>query len=363
MDPASDPSRAVAAPDAQLCQLYHPMFARMGDILFRRAESDATPVMVIALGDRQAALPLRSLQREFQIGDDTPDGRMLGLIAESLDYVPGLRLGDPLPAEVLSGEASWEPAEIYRQRARGRLWLQLLDWIAPGQVAAATPDTIGARLEHDPILQVLTQRAVDRVAVELGLCRNDAAGDDVAGNDASGSAAVTALIDGLSHELSFIEALRHSLLNRMQAVQGQLLALGQSQRGGVARLEALNQTTRLCETAVTQTQTRLEEIDAQTGEAIAALRNQDSQRAFIRSNRDTLYRTQRAWEPILLAWEAYASQTGHRPQSGGDDVIWRLVAQSYQFLAPRYMSFTEWQSVFTSRAARGGGKLANAMTW
>ena len=358
MDPASAQSIAIAAPDIQLCRLYHPMFARMGEILFRRAESDATPVMVVALGDRQAALPLRSLQREFQIGDDTPDGRMLGLIAESLDYVPGLRLGDPLPAEVLSGEASWEPAEIYRQRARGRLWLQLLDWIAPGQVTAATPDTIGARLEHDPILQVLTKRAVDRVAVELGL-----SGNDLARTGMSGSDAVTALIDGLSQELSYIEALRDTLLHRMQAVQAQLIALGQSQRGGVARLEALNQTTRLCETAVTQTETRLEEIDAQTGEAIAALRNQDSQRAFIRSNRDTLYRTQRAWEPILLAWETYANQTGHRAQSGAEDLVWRLVAQSYHFLAPRYMSFTEWQSVFTSRAARGGGKLANAMTW
>ena len=85
---------------------------------------------------------------------------------------------------------------IYLQRARGRLWLQLLDWIAPGQGAEASPDTIGARLEHDPTLQALTQRAVDRVASELGL---------------SGSAAVMELINGLSHELSYIDALRFSL--------------------------------------------------------------------------------------------------------------------------------------------------------
>ena len=348
MDHLPDQALAIVEPDGQLCHLYHPMFARMGEVVFRRAESDATPVMVVSLGDRQAALPLRSLQREFQIGDDTPDGRMLGLIAESLDYVAQLRPGDPLPAEVLTGEASWHPEEMFRVRARGRLWLQLLDWIAPGQVDEASPDTIGARLEHDPALQALTQRAVDRVANELGL---------------SGSAAVMELINGLAHELSFIDALRFTLLQRMQVMQAQLQGLAHLQRGGVARLEALNQTLRLCETAVNQTTARFDEIDAQTGEALAALRNQDSQRAFIRSNRDTLYRSQRLWEPILAAWEAYAAEVAQRPKSGSDDQVWRLVAQTYQFLAPRYMSFTEWQSVFTARSARGGAKLANTMTW
>ena len=146
-------------------------------------------------------------------------------------------------------------------------------------------------------------------------------------------------------------------------MQAQLQGLAHLQRGGVARLEALNQTLRLCETAVNQTTARFDEIDAQTGEALAALRNQDSQRAFIRSNRDTLYRSQRLWEPILAAWEAYAAEVAQRPKSGSDDQVWRLVAQTYQFLAPRYMSFTEWQSVFTARSARGGAKLANTMTW
>ena len=58
--------------------------------------------MVVQLGDKQAALPLISLQREFDILDDSADGRMLALIAQSLDFVAGLRLGDPLPKEVLS---------------------------------------------------------------------------------------------------------------------------------------------------------------------------------------------------------------------------------------------------------------------
>ena len=65
--------------------------------------------MVVKLGERDAAIPLRSLQREFGIPDDSDDGRMLGLIAQSLDFVTGVQIGDALPTEVLTGQASWEP--------------------------------------------------------------------------------------------------------------------------------------------------------------------------------------------------------------------------------------------------------------
>ena len=98
---------SIAAPE--LCILQHRVFTSFGEPLFRRAETDGTPVMVVKLGDREAAIPLRSLQREFAIADDSDDGRMLGLIAQSLDFISGLRIGDALPTEVLSGQASWEP--------------------------------------------------------------------------------------------------------------------------------------------------------------------------------------------------------------------------------------------------------------
>ena len=72
------------------------------------------------LGERQAAVPLRALQNEFGIADDSADGRMLGLIAGALDFVPLLRPGDALPAEVRTGEASWKPdAMHFRSPPRG----------------------------------------------------------------------------------------------------------------------------------------------------------------------------------------------------------------------------------------------------
>ena len=72
---------------ADHCTLTHRVFTSFGDPLFRQAETDGTPVMVVKLGDKEAAIPLRSLQREFGIPDDSDDGRMLGLIAQSLDFI------------------------------------------------------------------------------------------------------------------------------------------------------------------------------------------------------------------------------------------------------------------------------------
>jgi hypothetical protein len=93
-------------PATDNCVLQHPVFSTLGEPLFRRAEADGTPVMVVKLGEREAAIPLRSLQREFSIPDDSEDGHMLALIAQSLDFVAVLHIGDKLPTEVLSGQAS-----------------------------------------------------------------------------------------------------------------------------------------------------------------------------------------------------------------------------------------------------------------
>ena len=117
---------------ADHCTLAHRVFASFGEPLFRRSETDGTPVMVVKLGDKEAAIPLRSLQRECSIPDESDDGRMLGLIAQSLDFIAVLHLGDALPAEVLSGQASWEPEALHLQIANARLQWQLVVWLNSG---------------------------------------------------------------------------------------------------------------------------------------------------------------------------------------------------------------------------------------
>lgn len=95
---------------------------------------------------------------------------------------------------------------------------------------------------------------------------------------------------------------------------------------------------------------------AQTGEVMSALRNMESQQAFIRSNRDQLYRSQRAWQPVLDGWAAASD-------AEGIEVPWDLVSRSYQFLAPRYMPATTWSAPGAPRRGRAPAAPVEAMTW
>lgn len=313
-------SSTIFAP-AEHCTLNHQVFSTLANPLFRRAEADGTPVMVVMLGEREAAIPLRSLQREFAIPDESDDGHMLALIAQSLDFVACLRIGDPLPAEVLSGEASWEPDELHLQIANARLQWQLVVWLNSG-TGGDTPN-----LDADSLLQVAddpsrkqqVQQAFAKAAETLGLATRED---------------VIRLVEEIARELAYIEALRDRLLRRVKSMADKLNHMAQAYRGDGSHLETLTQVRRLTTTALKQISHRFEELDAQTGEVMSTLRNADSQRTFIRSNRDWLYRSQRAWQTLLAEWDVAGI--------GFDEGMMLLLNRSYQFLAPRFMPVTEW---------------------
>jgi hypothetical protein len=311
----------------------------MGTPLFRRAETDNTPVMVVTLGERQVALPLRSLQREFAIADDAPDGRMLGMIAEALEFVSILRIGDPLPREICTGEASWEPDATHLALASMRLRMQLVAWLNAGAAVDAPEmnDDALLRLADDPAMRHQVQDALAHAATALGLANPEA---------------VVELLEDLAHELAFIEALRDRLLHRVLAMVQKIAHMVQSLRADAPQMDTLTQVRRLSLLAVKQFTRRFEELDANTGEVMAALRNADSQRTFIRANRDWLYRTLRAWQPIIDQWNAAGTDL--------DDGARELLGRTYQFLAPRYMPVTEWLS--PARPERGKAPVRH-MTW
>jgi hypothetical protein len=310
-------------PTADHCCLAHRVFAMFGAPLFRRAETDGTPVMVVQMGEKEAAIPLGALQREFDIADDSDDGRMLDLIAQSLDFIGALHIGDPLPPEVLSGQASWEPDDVHLQIANARLQWQLVAWLNSGTGADAPPLDAESLLQvaDDPGRRQQVQQAFTKAAEALGLPDREA---------------VIRLVEELAQELAYIEALRDRLLRRAKVMAEKLAGIAQGFRGDASHLETLTQVRRLAATALKQISRRFEELDAQTGEVMAALRNAESQRTFIRSNRDWLYRAQRAWQPLLVEWNAAGV--------GFDDGVLLLLNRTYQFLAPRFMPVTEWTS-------------------
>ena len=331
-------SNMVNAPPKS-CRPRHRVFATFRDPLFRKAEGDNAPVMVFELGDRDAAIPLLAMQREFDMDEEFEDGVMLRLIARSLDFVSCLRIGDPLPAEVLTGQASWEPDQAHLRISNARLQWQLVNWLnddgADGE-ASLDPDLL-LQLADDPAHRRLVQRAFAKAADVLEL--------------PDGEAVVT-LMEVLEREFAYIEALRERLLLRVKAMVGKLNRIAQSFRGDGSRRETITRVRHLATTALSQIGQRFDELNAQTGEVMAALRNTDEQQAFIRSTRDWLYVSQRAWQPLLVEWDAAGT-------SMNDDLL-MLLNRTYRFLAPRFMPVTEW--IAASRPAKKDGKVEH-MKW
>jgi hypothetical protein len=335
-------SEATLASDSPIvCALEHPIFRKLTDLMFRRAEADETPVMVMSLGERVAAVPLRALQREFGIADDSADGRMLGLIARSLDFVGAMQLGDPLPTEVLDGRASWAPGEVHRAVAAARLRLKLAAWLQPETTDSMPPDP-GAicRLDEDPQMRQQVNAALERAAHDLGL---------------SDRSQVLPLLEALAEELSYIEALREGLLQRVRDTVGRIDRVCRSGRVDQKRLEMITQVRRLSAAGLQQIAERFNELDAQNEEVMSALRNLDSQRDLIRSSRDRLYRLSRAWEPTLHDWE----QSDHLT----DVAQWQLIDRTYHFLAPRYMPVQEWQALLTGQHVARPKPIGTVMKW
>jgi len=325
----------------EVCALQHRIFNSLTDVLFRRSEAGDTPVMVMSLGERTAALPLRALQRELDIPDDSPDGQMFGLIAQALDFVTGLQLGDKLPTEVLDGRASWTPGAAHRATAAARLRLQLAAWLRPEAAGGVMLDSGSIRrLDEDPAMRQQVNDALEQAACDLGLAdRNE----------------VVTRLETLAEEFSFIEALREGLLNRVRDMVSQVERIFRAGRVNQKRMEILTQVRRLSNVALKQISARFADVDNQTHEVVTALRNIDSQCSLIRSSRDWLYRLCRAWEPILREWD----EAGGLP----DTELWHLLERTYRFLAPRYMAVQEWQALLSTQR-RGRPKLTGSvMTW
>ena len=328
----------LAAPNR--CTLEHPLFSKLSEVVFRPAEADGAPSLVMPLGRSTAVLPLRSLQAELGIDGASADGQMLARIARSLEFVTDLRLGDPLPVEVLDGTASWQPDPSHRQLAASRLKLRLISQLGADTLvdwAKAEPQAVLAAAA-DPGMRPGLQAAYIEAAARLG---------------SPDAAAVARLAEDAAHELGFVEALRDWLLRRVLRLAERLRRLGAGLAQNLAGLELLSRVTRLTAIALGRLNARFADVDGQTAVVLDALRALEPWRTLIRQHRDWLYCSLRGWEPILAEWDLAVP--------GWSDGTWPLLGRTYRFLAPRFMPVQEWQAA--PRFKPHDGELGPRMIW
>lgn len=315
------------------------VFSRMEGAYFRKSDQTDEPVFVVNLAGEEIILPFPGICREFNIDRKSHDGKMLNMIAHSLDFIKFLMLGDALPKEILTGEASWEVSGQHRMVAYQRLSMQLVSWMSGGDETQVTDPEQLLQIAEDPATKTKITDAFNAAAKSLGY--GDGDGEEVIKR-----------IEQLAEEISYIETLREKFRDIImieQKLRKLKIVYGREQ----SVQDLLTPVTRLVIIAKDEFEMKFEEIDGQTGEIISVLKNIDAQRAFIRQSRDSLYKRLMAWDDLLDSWR--------NEQPMKSKTIEELVRQTYRFLAPRFMRQDEWQ--LSSHLHDGPKEDSGGQTW
>jgi len=270
----------------------------------------------LMIGEVQAQLEVKTLAGEFGIEPDSEDGRLLELVQKGVQFVKEIRPGDSIPSELLDGSASWSVEERHRDAAKLKLMAIALDWLdggGGGTVAARV-----AALSHDEASQKRVNDALAKLAEELEL---------------GGKEKVIERFEQLGRELSYIEALR----DHYAAVQqiGRHLKMLQSIYAADRQVaEDLWRMSLLINEPVQKVKEAFQQIDAHTEDIKSAIRNFDSEVAYIRQMRDKLHVDSLLWEEMLEAWK------GVSPERSSD--VEDLLKSTYRFLAQNFTVARQW---------------------
>ena len=315
----------------------HPFFTLDPNCLFRLREDDDTPVMALCLGDSEVTLAFPGICREFGLAEDSHDGRMLDKVGKGLRYVSVLRVGDPLPAEMVTGAASWEASDRHRKLARDRLTMQLVSWLTGDEFVLTDADQL-TQIVDDPSTRDKVNQAFAEAADALGWPREE-------------RERVVDLVESLAAELAYVEALRQAH-GQIQAMRDRFLLLRRRCGKDTKILDSLTAIIRMTLPACREFDQAFDNLDAQTGEIMAVLKNVDAHIGHIREGRDDLHRQIAPWQPFVQHW----AEASMRPSRE----LETLVGDTYRFLARRYPQEKTWNLV--TRSAQSV-KAGTERTW
>ena len=311
----------------------HKFFNRIPGTYFRASEETGEPVMVVNLSGTEAALKFSGIRHELHLDDGDSDWSMLETVAQGLNYVSVLRIGDPVPSELISGEASWRVSASHRRLARQRITMQLVSWISGDEHVITDPDAL-LQVAEDPRTSETVTAAFAEAAERLGIGREH-------------KQEVVGLVEAFADEIAYIETLRTQFA-RLGAIRTKIETLRGLYRNDRSVVGSIAPMLRLLRVALTGYQSIFDQVDAQTGEILGVLKNVGQQTRFVRETRDELHRRFAAWEGLVARWEA--APAGRSRDSE------RLLEDTYRFLARRFLPADEW--VLVSKAQE---RAANAV--
>jgi len=323
-------------------ELEHKFFKVFADPYFRISDPpEEKPVLCAMLGDQEVLLSLGGIARELELEADDPLQLMLNTVAKSLRFVTVLRPGDAIPAEVLTGEASWEAGVDHLNLARQRLTIQLVTWVSGRETMITDPYEL-QQLFDDPSTKQKITDAFNEAAARLGV---------------AGQEEVANMVEGFAVELSYVEALRERYVQIRDLFQ-KMNVLRKNYHDQNSIIDEIDPVIRLMKKPVADFQSSFDLIDAQTGEIMTVLSKLDVQRDYVRDLRNDLYIRFEAWREIVDQWD------GVDPLYPQGFNIANGLRDLYRFLALRYMAADEWV-LMTALKDDGSAQFryGGVMTW
>jgi len=98
----------------------HSVFSVDGSY-FSARKGGQDPCLNVPMGEVMATVAIPALRKEFDIADDSADGKLLDVVVQALKYLRIIRVNDAIPSELLDGSASWSVEDRHRATARCRL--------------------------------------------------------------------------------------------------------------------------------------------------------------------------------------------------------------------------------------------------
>ncbi|HYE49820.1 MAG TPA: hypothetical protein VEB20_09535 [Azospirillaceae bacterium] len=286
---------------------------RLENALFTLTGQAMEPVLQVDLGDARGTIPLRQVQDMFAIPADSPDGRLLQLVASGLKHVRFIRHGDRVPSEILDGTASWSIDDRHREMALIKIGSGILKAITGSR--AAVPAVVD---EGDEAKRRMREAAAEIAAL--------------AGLPPTRKQEVVDRIEVLANELAYLEALRDHF-KPVFDIPRKLREMGKTFRGDRELDFQLRRIQDLLKTPVATFSRQFEEVDAGVGEPVSALKQYDATVKLLRRHRDALHYETMAWGDIPQRWRTL--------NPAKDEALFEL-SGLYRFLAGRYLTTRVW---------------------
>ena len=318
-EPADDGEAAETkmVDDGKSAVFENKFFSADEDAFFRLDGQSKEAVLAFKYGGVDALLPLESIKKEFELEEGSHDAQMLDKVAEGLRFVKIIPVGGRLPEEVLSGKASWEITERHQIVAQHRVTMHLVSWLT-GEEEEINDTADLIRMANDPSIKSKVNDAFDTAANALGLNDRDEVVD---------------LINSFGEELSYIEAIRDTV-NKVKKMLEKAEKFEPLYGADQSVLDNLQPMLRLLRLASGEFNDSIDQVDAQTGEIIAVLKNIDAQTEFVRETRNEMFSRLSAWEELLKKWG--------KEKVVRSATMENLIADTYHFLALRYLETDDW---------------------